>query len=191
MKEFVDPKWRVGDATDLDGALGAAMKVPKGGVGVVDLVFTCPPYYNLEVYSEDPADISNCPDYATFLEMFETAMQQATRRLRPNRFAVLVVGDLRDKEGRYYGFVADTIKLMQNMGVPYYNEAVLVTAVGSLPVRVGKQFRSGRKLGKTHQNVLIFFKGDPKTIKKVFPATVEMADLAALLEPEDDEDGSA
>ena len=43
-----------------------------------------------------------------------------------------------------------------------YNEAILVTAVGSLPIRVGKQFSSGRKLGKTHQNVLVFVKGDPR-----------------------------
>ena len=46
-----------------------------------------------------------------------------------------------------------------------YNEAILVTAVGSLPIRVAKQFAGYRKLGKTHQNVLVFFKGDPKTIK--------------------------
>lgn len=42
------------------------------------------------------------------------------------------------------------------------NEAILLTAVGSLPIRVGKQFASGRKLGKTHQNVLCFVKGDGK-----------------------------
>jgi hypothetical protein len=46
-----------------------------------------------------------------------------------------------------------------------YNEAVLVTAVGSLPIRVSKQFGGYRKLGKTHQNVLVFYKGDPKAIK--------------------------
>ncbi len=40
--------------------------------------------------------------------------------------------------------------------------AILVTAAGSLPIRAGKQFRAGRKLGKTHQNVLTFVKGDPK-----------------------------
>ena len=39
---------------------------------------------------------------------------------------------------------------------------MLVTAVGSLQIRVSKQFRSGRKLGKTHQDVLVFVKGDPR-----------------------------
>jgi hypothetical protein len=35
---------------------------------------------------------------------------------------------------------------------------------GSLPIRVGRQFGSYRKLGKTHQNVLIFYNGNPKQI---------------------------
>ena len=34
--------------------------------------------------------------------------------------------------------------------------------VGSLPIRVGRQFESASKLGKTHQNVLVFVKGDPR-----------------------------
>jgi hypothetical protein len=46
--------------------------------------------------------------------------------------------------------------------MPLYNEAILVTAVGSLPIRVGRQFEAGRKLGKTHQNVLVFLKGDAR-----------------------------
>ena len=36
----------------------------------------------------------------------------------------------------------------------------------NLPVSDGKQFGSYRKLGKMHQNVLIFYKGDIKKIKQ-------------------------
>ena len=82
--------------------------------------------------------------------------------LKPNRFACFVVGDARDAKGHYYGFPWHTIEAFQDAGLALYNEAVLVTAVGSLPVRVGKQFESGRKLGKTHQNVLTFLKGDAR-----------------------------
>lgn len=31
------------------------------------------------------------------------------------------------------------------------------------------KYMSNRKIVKTHQNVLIFYKGDPKEIKNVFP----------------------
>ena len=47
-------------------------------------------------------------------------------------------------------------------GLKLHNEAILVTSVGSLPVRVAKGFEVNRKLGKTHQNILVFVKGDPR-----------------------------
>lgn len=82
--------------------------------------------------------------------------------LKNDRFACFVVGDVRDKAGRYYNFVGDTVEAFRAAGLHYYNEAILVTAVGSLPIRAGKQFAASRKLGKTHQNVLVFVKGDGK-----------------------------
>jgi len=42
---------------------------------------------------------------------------------------------------------------------------VLITPYGTIALRAPRIFVSSRKLGTTHQNVLIFFKGDPKKIK--------------------------
>jgi hypothetical protein len=44
---------------------------------------------------------------------------------------------------------------------------------------VGKQFSSGRKLGKTHQNVLVFIKGDPRKATAAC-GPVEIADIAEM-----------
>jgi hypothetical protein len=180
-KEFVDPMWVVGDATEMDKVLEGEYHTRK----VVDLVFTCPPYYDLERYSEDPADLSNADTYEEFMRGFGAAMAGAVARLRNNRFVVIVVGELRGKFGACHGFVPDTIKLMQSLGCPLYNEGVFITPVGSLPVRAGKPFSLGRKLGKAHQNLLVFYKGDPRKIKMVFPTTLPVADLPGLLEPDD------
>jgi DNA modification methylase len=142
-----------------------------------DFVFSCPPYADLEVYSDDPRDISTM-DYAAFLAAYREIVAGAVQRLRLDRFACFVVGDVRDKKGMYRNFVSDTIAAFQDAGAKLYNEAILVTAVGSLPIRVGKQFESGRKLGKTHQNVLVFVKGDPrKATQDCGP--VDVADYAA------------
>jgi hypothetical protein len=115
--------------------------------------------------------------YPEFLAVYRSIVEQAVKRLKPNRFACFVVGDVRDKKGYYRNFVSDTITAFQDAGAILYNEAVLVTAVGSLPIRVGKQFGSYRKLGKTHQNVLVFFKGDIKSIPGEL-GEVEVTDLA-------------
>jgi hypothetical protein len=82
--------------------------------------------------------------------------------LREDRFACFVVGDVRDKRGIYRNFVSDTIAAFQDAGALLYNDAILVNSAGSLPLRTRRQFTSGRKLGKTHQNVLIFVKGDAR-----------------------------
>lgn len=43
-----------------------------------------------------------------------------------------------------------------------------MNSCGSLPIRINKQFNSSRKIGKRHQNILIFYKGDVKNIKEKF-----------------------
>jgi DNA modification methylase len=138
-----------------------------------DLVFSCPPYADLEVYSDNPQDLSTL-DYPAFRAAYREIIAHCVARLKPDRFACFVVGDVRDSKGFYLNFPADTIAAFQDAGCTLYNEAVLVTAIGSLPLRVGKQFGSGRKLGKSHQNVLVFYKGNPKNTKEVF-GEVEIA----------------
>lgn len=124
-------------------------------------MFSCPPYGDLEVYSDNPADLSAQP-HETFLANYRAIIAAAVAKLKPDRFAAFVVGDFRCKKGFYRNFVGETVAAFEAAGARFYNEAILVTAVGSLPVRVGKQFKAGRKLGKTHQNILVFVKGDPK-----------------------------
>lgn len=127
-----------------------------------DFLFSCPPYGDLERYSDEPEDLSTM-EYPEFLSAYRAIIAQGAAAMKPNRLACFVVGDFRDKKTGYYrGFVADTINAFRDVGLGLYNDAVLVTAVGSLPIRVSGQFESGRKLGKTHQNVLCFAKGDPR-----------------------------
>lgn len=126
-----------------------------------DFLFTCPPYADLEVYSDDPKDISTLP-YDQFREAYFEIINKSCSLLKNNRFACIVVGEVRDKNGNYYNFVADTIDAFKRAGLNYYNEAILVTSVGTLAIRCAKGFTSSRKLGKTHQNILVFVKGDAK-----------------------------
>lgn len=126
-----------------------------------DLVFTCPPYHDLEKYSDDPDDLSNM-QYDEFLDKYRKIIHNACSKLNDNRFAGIVVGEIRNKKGLYSNFVADTIQAFLDAGLSYYNEIILVTAVGSLSLRASKIFKASRKIGKTHQNILIFVKGDPK-----------------------------
>lgn len=173
--EKIDPIWINGDSRT---------EAAKQKKHAFDMIFSCPPYADLEKYSDDPKDISSMC-YPDFRDAYFEIICQSVSRLKPNRFAAFVVGEVRDKGhgGAYHNFVADTIAAFQNAGCIYYNEMILVTAVGTLPIRVGKHFAKARKIGKTHQNVLVFFKGDPDRIKDDFPeleAPMEMPQPAGV-----------
>ncbi len=136
----------------------------------VDCWVCCPPYYNLEQYSDDPNDLSNIDTYENFLRVYRNIIKVCVDKLKDNRFACFVVGDIRDKDGFYRNFVSDTISAFLDCGMKLYNEAILVNVVGSVSLRVNRQFGIYRKLGKLHQNVLVFYKGnDCKKIKDDFP----------------------
>jgi len=168
----IAPRWIVGDSRDLDKLWPDE---------ACDFVFTCPPYFDLEIYSDDPADLSNAGDYTAFMGAYRNIIAAAVRRLRADRFACVVVGDIRDKQGMCRNFVSDTIDAFRSAGMALYNEAILVTSIGSLPIRVGKQFEAARKLGKTHQNVLVFIKGDPRKATAAVGA-VEYGELGDMYE---------
>lgn len=146
------PVWHIGDSRNISEYCAGVQ---------ADLLFSCPPYANLEVYSDNQADLSTL-DYSEFRQAYKSIIGAACALLKPDRFACFVVGDVRDKNGFYYGFPWHTIEAFEAAGLMLYNEAVLVTAVGSLPIRAGRAFEYSRKLGKTHQNVLVFCNGNPK-----------------------------
>lgn len=147
-----DPKWHNGDSTMLAKAANAE---------AYDAIFSCPPYCDLERYSDDPRDISTMA-YPDFIKSYGVILAACARLLKPNRFFALVISAVRDtKTGLYYNFYSDTISILKDAGLDLYNDAVLINVVGSLPIRVGVQFDATRKLGRGHQNVLVFVKGDP------------------------------
>jgi DNA modification methylase len=127
----------------------------------VDMIFSCPPYADLEVYSDNPLDLSTM-SHDDFFAMYKKILQNTFAKLKDNRFAVIVMGEVRNKKGNYIGTIPNTIKIMEEAGYFYYNEIILVNSTGNLALRAGRQMEATRKIGKHHQNILVFLKGDAK-----------------------------
>lgn len=147
------PEWIIGDSMNIDIL----------AEGEYDFLLTCPPYGDLEKYSDNPADLSNM-GYEDFREAYSAIIRKSCDKLKDDAFACIVVGDIRDKNGYYRDFVGDTKKAFYDAGLKLYNDCVLLESLGTAPVRAGKQFNAKRKVVKTHQNVLIFIKGNEKRI---------------------------
>ncbi len=131
-----------------------------------DLIFTCPPYYNLEIYSNQNDDLSNCKTYEEFLDSYKIILKNCYDVLKSNRFFVIVVSEIRNK-GIYCGLVSDTINILKSFNLKFYNDAILINNFGTAHLRIANSYRN-RKLVRVHQNVLIFYKGNVDEIKNIF-----------------------
>lgn len=153
----LSPKWICDDSRNMDEYIED---------GTQDMLFSCPPYADLEVYSDDENDLSNM-EYGECLRAYEKIIRLSYNKLKDDSFAVFVVGEARDKNGNYYNFVGDTIQAFLKAGFVYYNEIIYITPAGTNCLRA-HQFNKSRKVVKGHQNILVFFKGDTKNIKNKF-----------------------
>ena len=146
------PEWIVGDSyTELD-------KFDR----TFDFIFSCPPYYNLEVYSNDVKDLSNM-DYLNFYIAYKQIITKCCKLLKDNRFACFVVGNIRDKDGFMIDLVGMTITLFEQCGLNFYNEIILKNQGTTAGLRADNNMIY-KKVVKIHQNVLVFCKGNPKFI---------------------------
>ena len=140
------PRWICGDSNNVLDTINEDF----------DLVFSCPPYADLEVYSDLEGDISNM-EYEDFLVAYESIINKACSKLKKGGFAIFVVGEIRDKKGYYRGFVPHTYNAFEKCGMKLYNEAIFANGWASAGMRAVGNMKS-QKLVKVHQNILIFKK---------------------------------
>lgn len=162
---------------------GDSMNIEDLAPGQYDFFMTCPPYGDLEVYSDDPADISNMSQ-DDFDKTYAEILRRTVGMVKDDRFLAIVVGNYRDRKGFMRDLCGLTIRAMENAGARYYNEIIYVQTAGALPVRAGAGFKKSRKVGKMHQNLLIFCKGDPRKAAERL-GDVEIPDMSEYVAEEE------
>jgi len=151
------PNWIVGDSDKVLNTIDTKY----------DFIFTCPPYHDLEVYSNTDGDISNM-EYDKFINSLKSILSKATSKLKDNRFFGIVISEIREqsttrnyKIGKYKGFVPSVIQMCEEMGLSFYNDIILYNSQHQASRVAKTYFDRNRKIASVHQNVLIFVKGNP------------------------------
>ena len=135
------PQWYIGDSEQILNDLNPEY----------DFAFTCPPYFNLEVYSDLDDDLSTMT-YSDFLLKYEAIIIKTISKLKNDCFFAIVVGEVRDKQGYYLDFVGDTKKIFMRNGMKYYNDFVYKErGLLSAAFRVNNNFVKSKKNVKIHQ----------------------------------------
>ena len=125
------------------------------GDSSADLIFTCPPYWNIEKYESSPEQLSDCKTYEEFLERLNIAMLNSYRVLKPDHFAIWVVGDFR-KDG-FKCLHKDMIELGLRNGL-YLWDIIIEKLDSALTwAQIPKCFQH-QYTSKEHQYILVFKK---------------------------------
>lgn len=146
LPEDNQPLWYAGDSESVLDTISNQF----------DMIFSCPPYMDLEKYSDDKNDLSNMT-IGGFIEKYSMIIKKSSQRLKKHGSAVFVVGEVRDKKtGFYKDFLGITKKAFRDAGMLLYNDIVLLNHIASASMRAGKVFEAGGKITKVHQNILVF-----------------------------------
>lgn len=160
-QDFKSAKWVKADSSTY---------TPKGKF---DLCFSCPPYYKVEKYIDyegkiPEGELNNIPTYGEFRDTLFAGYKKAIDALKDNRFFVVMTGDSRDKTGAYYGCEAEHELFFRDQGLHIYNKITYLECEFTRLAHA-KRTLDYRKFPKREQKILVFFKGDMKTIKETFP----------------------
>ena len=121
-----------------------------------DFVHTCPPYFDLEKYTDLPDDLSNLPSYDAFLVKYRKVLKAALSLLRPQHIAFVVVGNVRNKRtGEQHSLHTDTVTALKDAGGKIYQDGTLETMAGSAPLRAGHIAAAASKLTPVSQRFVV------------------------------------
>lgn len=145
---------------DLYIKLGDSRKYESFREEFFDFSVSCPPYYNLERYSDLSEDLSNAPTYKEFLLMLKESMKGVYKSLKKNCLSIWIVGNFRDdKTGELIHFNGDMVRLGKEVGFKLHDELIYWGASNVAMLRSG-QFEANRKSVRVHEYIIIFKKGE-------------------------------
>lgn len=122
-----------------------------------DVAITCPPYSHVEVYSDEPDDISTF-DYPEFDAAMLLSAYAQFQKLKPGAFSIIVVGNFRDKVTKeLIDFRGDTVRNFRDVGFVFWEDIILSKNFGSAASRAANAWR-GMKLVRRHEHALVFKK---------------------------------
>jgi len=130
---------------------------PKYDEIKADLIFSCPPYFNIESYPSCEGQLSDIKKYPEFLSRLKDILLKACNHLKDNGYAIMVAGDFRIN-GKLYCFHNDLINIMNEIGMRTHDVIVNQTVTYN---RAAHRFGACRKTkitAKVHEYILVFKK---------------------------------
>jgi hypothetical protein len=118
-----------------------------------DFSFHSPPYWNIEYYGDDPAQLGN-NDYDGFISAMIDVYRAWLPKFKPGAWHIVNVNDFRRK-GAFVAYHADTIAALREAGWIIHDLWVLEGLVGGLPRAFAVQKNAQRIAPKVHEYAIV------------------------------------
>ena len=120
-----------------------------------DGLITCPPYWNLEKYTDHGIDAA--PTWEIFLARYEAIFDKAWQAAKDGATFCVMVGDWR-KGGIYYDIAHQTRKIFEQLGATTIDDVVISRkAVSKIKIMLPQAKRLGYSV-KVHESLMVFKK---------------------------------
>jgi len=125
----------------------------------VDLIFTCPPYWTVERYESAPGQLSDIENYQIFLSRIQRCWRNQYRKLKKGKFAIWVVGDIRDSTKRIPGLIPFSSHVIQAAVMAHFCLWDIIIHPLKGPWLLGASTQAKTRITvKQHEYILVFKK---------------------------------
>lgn len=121
-----------------------------------DMIYTCPPYFNIEKYESVDGQLSDIDDYDEFMKFIDRTADNCYRVLKPGGFMVWVIGDFRIN-GKLIDFCGDSKQTFTRAGFEYH-DIIIMENISPMAVFQAYSAACKRYAPKVHEYIIVFRK---------------------------------
>ena len=129
--------------------------------GKLDLVFTSPPYFDREQYSNDETQsFKSYPEYDAWRDNFlKPTLENAFHSLRNDRYLLWNIADIKIGKDKFHPLEQDSIDILTNLGMEYQGKLkmLMTSMVGVDQSNVKNSVVVGKKALK-YEPIFVFYK---------------------------------
>lgn len=122
----------------------------------VDLIFTSPPYWDLEFYGDESAQLGYKKSYDEFLSGIKRILSESFRVLKVDKYCIINVNDFR-KNGIFYDYHNDIIRIARECCFKLH-DIIIMKYKTAMRSAFAKQIDDSKIMPKIHEYILVFKK---------------------------------
>jgi len=119
----------------------------------IDLIFSSPPYWDLEFYGNEIEQLGKEKEYEGFLNRLETIFRECYRVLKQSKFFVININDFR-KDGIFYSYHNDIINLYRKIGFKMH-DVIIMNYKQSIAQCFASQIETRKTTAKIHEYLIV------------------------------------